>query len=372
MTSRRVASSAVVVVGAAGGGAERRAPVAELPAARDEVEPALRRAVVEAAGDGRAELAGGAREQVGERGQRVGGHGDGADGGARGVLAVEPPQLGDGEAAVAAARAHDAMRPVSAQRRTVLAETPQRHRGLAEGDGGAAGGGRGRGQAARLGGRGVGHALDRLEREREVLERQPVAQQRLDRVGGRRAPERIALHELDAEVAQPARLLARLDALGDDRDVHRAGHRDDRPQDVAVALVLGHAGDELAVDLDRLDREALDVVQGGVAGAEVVEHQAHAEALEVLEHRGRRGALLHQHALGQLEPEALGRHAGLAQDGAELVGQRGLGELAAGEVDGQAGEVDARGRRSSARAGGRPRAAPSARAGRSARSPRRR
>ena len=98
--------------------------------------------------------------------------------------------------------------------------------------------------------------------------------------------------------------------------------------------------DELAVDLDRLDREALDVVQRRVAGAEVVEHQPHAEALEVLQHGGRRGALLHQDALGQLEPQALGRHAGLAQDGGELVGQRGLRELAAGEVDGQAGKVD--------------------------------
>ena len=61
------------------------------------------------------------------------------------------------------------------------------------------------------------------------------------------------------------------------RDVHRARHRDDRAQDVAVALVLGDAGDELAVDLDRLDREALDVVERRVAGAEVVEHQPHAE-----------------------------------------------------------------------------------------------
>ena len=186
----------------------------------------------------------------------------------------------------------------------------------------------------------AGASLDRLEGEREAVERQPVAQQRLDRGGGRRAAERVALHELDAEVAQPARLLARLDALGDDGDVHRARHRDDRAQDVAVALVLGDAVDELAVDLDRLDREALDVVERRVAGAEVVEHQPHAEALEVLQHGGRRGRLLHQDALGQLEPQALRRHAGLAQDAGELVGQRGLGELAAGEVDGQAGEVD--------------------------------
>ena len=82
------------------------------------------------------------------------------------------------------------------------------------------------------------------------------------------------------------------------------------------------------------------MLERGVAGAEVVEHQPHAEVLEVLQHGGRRGGLLHQHALGQLEPEPLGRHPGLAQDARELVGQRGLGELASGQVDGQAREVD--------------------------------
>ena len=214
------------------------------------------------------------------------------------------------------------MRPVSAQRRTVLADTPQATAASPSVTVAPPGAAAARGRPRVWAGAVSGASIDRLEGEREAVERQPVAQQRLDRGGGRGPAERVALHELDAEVAQPARLLAGLDALGDDRDVHRARHRHDRPQDVAVALVLGDAGDELAVDLDRVDREALDVVQRRMAGAEVVEHQPHAEVLEVLQHGRRRGGLLHQDALGQLEPQPLGRHAGLAQDAGELVGQR--------------------------------------------------
>ena len=51
-------------------------------------------------------------------------------------------------------------------------------------------------------------------------------------------------------------------------------------QDRLALLVVCHLGDEGAVDLQRVDGEALQVGHGGVAGAEVVDRDAHAEGLD--------------------------------------------------------------------------------------------
>src|SRR3712207_8708535 len=50
--------------------------------------------------------------------------------------------------------------------------------------------------------------------------------------------------------------------------------------DRAVVARLADAVDERAVDLQLVDREALEVAQRGVARAEVVEDQPHAQLLE--------------------------------------------------------------------------------------------
>ena len=116
-------------------------------------------------------------------------------------------------------------------------------------------------------------------------------------------------------------LAGRLHALGHDPHPERLGHADDRLHDRGVALaVLAEVGDERAVDLERVDRVAAQVGQRRVAGAEVVEHQPHAEPPQRLQRLGDRGRVLEQQALGDLQRRAAsGVEAGLAQHRADDV-----------------------------------------------------
>ena len=97
-------------------------------------------------------------------------------------------------------------------------------------------------------------------------------------LGGLRARVEVALRAIAAELAQALLLLARLDALGDDRQPDGVGHVDRRLDDRAVVGVAVDAGDERAVDLEHVEREALEVAERRVAGAEVVEHERSARA----------------------------------------------------------------------------------------------
>ena len=75
--------------------------------------------------------------------------------------------------------------------------------------------------------------------------------------GGHRLGEQAALRAVAAELAQPLELLRPLDALRDDGQAERARHLDDRRDDRRVVLVAAEAGDERAVDLEHVEREAL-------------------------------------------------------------------------------------------------------------------
>src|SRR4051812_14743845 len=97
------------VLAAAAGGGQGGRPHAERLAAGRGGEPAGSRALVQAARDGRGELARGAAQQLVERRQRLGRERGVADLGLRGGggLGGQAPQLGGREAAVAAAGADD-------------------------------------------------------------------------------------------------------------------------------------------------------------------------------------------------------------------------------------------------------------------------
>ena len=72
----------------------------------------------------------------------------------------------------------------------------------------------------------------------------------------------------------------RLDALGAGDEVEAAAELDDHVDHRAVEGVAPEPRDEGAVDLDRLDRELLEVQERGGGGAEVVEGQVDAEAAQ--------------------------------------------------------------------------------------------
>ena len=86
-----------------------------------------------------------------------------------------------------------------------------------------------------------------------------------------------ALGEVDAHLAQQLERLAVVDELGDRALAQPAGDVDDRPHDQLVGPVVGRSRDELAVDLQQVERQVLEVVERGEAGAEVVERELAAE-----------------------------------------------------------------------------------------------
>ena len=117
-----------------------------------------------------------------------------------------------------------------------------------------------------------------------------------------------------AQAAEDGELLLGLDALGGDLEAERVGHGHDRGDERGVVGVGAEPVDERSVDLHGVDREPLEVAERRVAGAEVVDRQVDAERLEVGEGLLEVVDVLHEHALGQLEAEVAGAHAGAIED----------------------------------------------------------
>ena len=85
---------------------------------------------------------------------------------------------------------------------------------------------------------------------------------------------------MDAGCAQEELLLGGLDALGRDLHAEAAAETDhgmDDRRGVRRALDAAH---EARIDLELVEREAAQIEQAGIAGAEIVERKPHAERLE--------------------------------------------------------------------------------------------
>ena len=132
--------------------------------------------------------------------------------------------------------------------------------------------------------------------------------------GAHRGSEEVALGDVAAEGAQRGELVGRFDALGDDDHPERVRHRGDALHDRRGALVAAQAQDERPVDLEHVDREAVQVRERRVAGAEVVERERDAELVQRLQQRDRGLGLVHERRLGELEAELVGGQAGALED----------------------------------------------------------
>src|SRR3954451_8905923 len=86
--------------------------------------------------------------------------------------------------------------------------------------------------------------------------------------------EQIALHLRAPERAQQALLLLGLDAFGGGGHAARGRQIDDGLHDAGGAVGAGDVADEATVDLDLVEREAVQIAQRGIAGAEIVERDA--------------------------------------------------------------------------------------------------
>ena len=116
------------------------------------------------------------------------------------------------------------------------------------------------------------------------VEQAGAALQQLEQLAGRqRLREQIALHLIATVAAQQLELTARLDPFGDHLESQAFRQRDDCLRDRSVVRIGGDVLNEGLVDLERLDREALEVKQRRIAGAEVVDRQTDAEAIQRLQ-----------------------------------------------------------------------------------------
>ena len=140
-------------------------------------------------------------------------------------------------------------------------------------------------------------------------DRGAAAEPEVELGGGQRAAEVVALGAAAAQVDQRLQDALGLHALGDDVEAEVAGEVDRRADDHGVAVVVGHRGDEGAVDLDLVERQLLEVGERRLAGAEVVEREPDAERAQRREHLGHALRIAHHGGLGDL---ALERAAGQA------------------------------------------------------------
>src|SRR6267154_1557020 len=113
--------------------------------------------------------------------------------------------------------------------------------------------------------------------------------------------DEITLHRVAALLGEEAELLLGLDALGDDRHFQAVAEVDDGANDRRRLRAAAEVHDEGAVDLDLVERERLQIAQRGIAAAEIVHRDAHAERLQPPQQRKAAIEILDQHALGDFE-----------------------------------------------------------------------
>ncbi len=97
-----------------------------------------------------------------------------------------------------------------------------------------------------------------------------------------RAADPVTLDLVTAELAQLILLGGGLDAFGDHFQVQVVRQVDHGPYQLQVFRAHVHAADETLVDLQQGDRQAVEVHEGGEAGTEIVQREAHAQPAEGL------------------------------------------------------------------------------------------
>ena len=113
----------------------------------------------------------------------------------------------------------------------------------------------------------------------------PVGEQLVEGRCRHRAAPVVALASVAAEGHEVVELLGGLDALGHDREADAVAHLDDAVHDGPVGAVGGEPPDERLVDLQHRHRQAAEVAERGVPGAEVVHGQLHADVASSLSRR---------------------------------------------------------------------------------------
>jgi hypothetical protein len=139
-----------------------------------------------------------------------------------------------------------------------------------------------------------------------------------------------ALHLSDAAFARDQRqLLAGLDALDGHRQVEFGAEGRDAIEQAQRATACLQAVQERAIDLHLVERETVQVAETGIAGAEIIERNAHAQILQLIEPQARDFAIVEKGGLGDFDLQAIGSQLGRLQRLAD-----GVSHVVAAELNG--------------------------------------
>ena len=144
----------------------------------------------------------------------------------------------------------------------------------------------------------------------------------------------MALGFIGTEGTDEAKLVFGFDAFDDHLHLEIMGETDDG-LDEGTSFTADHeAADEGAVELEGIEGEFGQVGEAGIAGAEVVDSDADAHAVEAANHVG--GALdtADGGGFGELDLQEAGMEAGAMEDAGDLFKEGILGELNGGDIDG--------------------------------------
>ena len=120
---------------------------------------------------------------------------------------------------------------------------------------------------------------------------------------GRR--KKIALRFVATVSREEFELRGVFDTLGDDGEIEAVRERDDRAGNERVVGIGVRVPYERAVDLQRIERKALEVTKARVAGAEVVDRERDAERLQLAQRLLRFAGVVHQRAFRDLDLDQL-------------------------------------------------------------------
>ena len=112
---------------------------------------------------------------------------------------------------------------------------------------------------------------------------------------------RYPLMQMASLLQQKVRLRAGFDTFGDHLKIQHLAHRDDGRYHRRVAGITRQILDKGAIYFEDVDRETFQVCKRRLAGAKIVDGQAHSHRAQLSQHARRHGKILHQAALGNFE-----------------------------------------------------------------------
>ena len=145
--------------------------------------------------------------------------------------------------------------------------------------------------------------------------------------------EQVTLHLVAAGKPQQHPLLVVFHPLGQHLHAERVAERHDRLDDGAGVAGSPNEATKDAIDLEPVEGKFLQIAQARIAGAEIVERDAHAERPQRFEPRLRSLRIVDQDAFGHFEHDPRGSDAGFGHDRADEIDQPAVADLYRRKID---------------------------------------